>query len=90
MKTVQLRDAKATLSKLVDEAADGEPTIITRHGRPDAVLVPFSKAAELYPELEKQPASHDAGNFGALLLSFPGGVEFERDEASALREVDLG
>jgi hypothetical protein len=37
MREVQLKDAKATLSAVVDQAARGEPSIITRHGKPEAV-----------------------------------------------------
>ena len=39
MRTVQLREAKATLSALVDGAAKGETAVITRHGQARAVLV---------------------------------------------------
>jgi prevent-host-death family protein len=42
--TIQLRDAKAILSALVDEAEKGKLTVITRHGRPAAMLVPMSTA----------------------------------------------
>ena len=34
MQTLQLRDAKASLSAVVASAQRGQPTIITRHGRP--------------------------------------------------------
>ena len=33
MREIQLRDAKASLSAVVDEAVRGEPAIITRHGK---------------------------------------------------------
>ena len=39
MREVQLREAKARLSALVEGAADGEAAVITRHGKPRAVLV---------------------------------------------------
>ena len=39
MRTVQLREAKATLSALVEGAAKGDSAVITRHGQPRAVLV---------------------------------------------------
>lgn len=39
MRTVQLREAKATLSALVEGAAMGETAVITRRGQPRAVLV---------------------------------------------------
>jgi antitoxin Phd len=34
MRERQLCDAKATLSSVVDDAARGEASIITRHGKP--------------------------------------------------------
>ena len=39
MQEIQLRDAKARLSALVDAAARGESAVITRHGNPRAVIV---------------------------------------------------
>ena len=33
MKEIELEDAKATLSALIDRAVTGEPTVITRDGR---------------------------------------------------------
>ena len=39
MRTVQLREAKATLSALVEGAARGDTAVITRRGQPRAVLV---------------------------------------------------
>lgn len=39
MRTVQLREAKATLSALVERAARGDTAVITRRGQPRAVLV---------------------------------------------------
>lgn len=38
MKTVSLAEAKANLSALVSEAAEGEPVCITRRGKPVACL----------------------------------------------------
>ena len=43
MKEIQLRDAKATLSAVVDDAVRGEPALITRHGRPQAVVVGYQE-----------------------------------------------
>lgn len=39
MRTIQLREAKATLSALVEGAAQGDTAVITRYGQPCAVLV---------------------------------------------------
>ncbi|PZU93257.1 MAG: type II toxin-antitoxin system prevent-host-death family antitoxin [Chelatococcus sp.] len=62
MKEVQLREAKATLSALIDRAVAGEPALITRHGRKEAVVLSFSD----YERLCRMPS------FGALLAAFPG------------------
>lgn len=43
LKEIQLRDAKATLSAVVDDAMRGEPYVITRHGRREAVLVGYEE-----------------------------------------------
>jgi prevent-host-death family protein len=62
MKEIQLKDAKATLSAVMDQAVAGEPSVITRHGRKEAVLVSF----EEWQRLSKVPS------FAELLLAFPG------------------
>jgi antitoxin Phd len=80
VRSIQIRDAKAKFSALIEAAEHGRPTTITRHGRPAAVVVPVEDAWRLYPE--NQPS------FADLLLTFPGGVELDRDRAP-LRDVDL-
>lgn len=80
MREIQLKDAKATLSAVVDQAIDGHPAIITRHGRKEAVVISFSE----YEKLLRVPS------FGQLLASFPG----EESDISARhnqpsRQVDL-
>jgi prevent-host-death family protein len=80
VESIQIRDAKAKFSALVEAAEHGRPTTITRHGRPAAVVVPIADARRLYPD--------DRRSFADLLLAFPGGVEFERD-GTPLREIDL-
>ncbi len=61
MREIQLRDAKAALSAVVDDALRGEPSIITRHGRPAAVVLSF----EAWERLSQVPS------FGRLLMSAP-------------------
>jgi prevent-host-death family protein len=80
MKTVQLRDAKATLSALVDAAEKGEPTVITRHGRPAAMLVPV--------DLGKRLHAPERRSLADFLLSIPTGFEVTRDQ-TPLRPVAL-
>jgi prevent-host-death family protein len=41
MRTVDIDEAKAHLSRLIDEAAKGEPFLITRDGKPLVKVVPF-------------------------------------------------
>lgn len=43
MKEVALTDAKAHFSRLVDDAKNGEPSVITRHGRKEVVVVSFEE-----------------------------------------------
>lgn len=62
MKEFPLKDAKAMLSALVDRAVAGEPTVITRDGRKEAILISFDE----WERLSKVPS------FADLLLAFPG------------------
>ncbi|HLG82461.1 MAG TPA: type II toxin-antitoxin system Phd/YefM family antitoxin [Bradyrhizobium sp.] len=62
MKEIQLREAKATLSAVVEAAENGEPTTITKHGRPAAVVVSYGE----WTKLKKKVPS-----FADLLLAIP-------------------
>lgn len=59
MRQVQLREAKARLSALVDGAARGESAIVTRHGKPRAVILGIDE----WNRLRAVPS------FGRLLLA---------------------
>ena len=61
MRKIQLKDAKANLSAVVDQATRGKPSVITRHGKPEAVVVGFADWERL---------SH-IPSFGRLLMSAP-------------------
>ncbi len=80
MKMLGLREAKATLSAVVEAAERGEATTITKNGQPAAVVVPLADARRLYPT--------DRPSFAELLLSIPEDIEIERD-TTPMREVDL-
>lgn len=75
MRSVQVREAKARFSALVEAAERGEVITITRHGRPAAVLISAEDARRLYPE--GRPSIAD------LLLAMPDGLpedlDLERD-----------
>lgn len=79
MHEIQLRDAKATLSAVVDQARQGEPSIITRHGRPEAVILSF----EEWQRLSQVPS------FGRLLMEAQLDPENLTERRSGLREGDL-
>ncbi|MEO8882362.1 MAG: type II toxin-antitoxin system prevent-host-death family antitoxin [Devosia sp.] len=84
---VQLRDAKARLSALVSAAERGQETVITRHGKPVARIVPEPAEAEL--KRVDDPASPYHGmTFGELLMAFPDGIELDRDQ-TPMRDIDL-
>ncbi len=61
MREIQLRDAKAGLSAVVDEAVRGEPAIITRHGKREAVILSYDE----WQRLSQVPS------FGRLLMAAP-------------------
>lgn len=77
---VQLREAKATLSALVKQAANGEAAIITCHGEPQAVIIGIDEWDRL----------REAPSFGFLLANCPidEGDLAPRD-ASPPRKLDL-
>ena len=80
MREIQLKDAKATLSAVVDDALRGEEIAITRHGRKEAVVVSWAT----WRRLSNVPS------LGRLLASSPleeGDVP-ERDRTSP-RDVGL-
>jgi antitoxin Phd len=62
MKKIQLREAKATLSAVVEAAENGEPTTITKHGRPAAVVVSHGEWTKLKSRVP---------SFADLLLALP-------------------
>lgn len=61
MREIQLKDAKATLSSVVDDAVAGEPSIITRHGKREVIVL----GIEEWERLARVPS------FGRLLMSAP-------------------
>lgn len=61
MRKIQLKDAKTKLSAVVDQAIRGKPSVITRHGKPEAVVLGFAD----WERLSNVPS------FGQLLMSAP-------------------
>ena len=61
MRKIQLKDAKANLSAVVDRATRGKPSVITRHGKPEAVVLGVAD----WERLSRVPS------FGRLLMAMP-------------------
>jgi prevent-host-death family protein len=80
MLEIQLREAKATLSAVIDGAVQGEPAIITRHGKRAAVVLSFDE----WERLSRVPS------FGRLLMSAPVEPNDVPDRAAGdVRSADL-
>ena len=80
MREIQLRDAKASLSAVVDEAMQGKPAVITRHGKRQVVVVSY----EEWERLSHVPS------FGRLLMAAPLAADDLPDRnCSGLRTADL-
>jgi len=75
MPTINLKDAKAGFSRLVDEAIKGEFVTITRHGKPVAALVSVEAA-----EIARKAIKRRRSGLVAYLRTFPGGA-FERNRS---------
>jgi prevent-host-death family protein len=80
MQEIQLRDAKAHLSAVVDAAVRGEPAVITRHGRKQAVILSFAE----WERLSRVPS------FGRLLMAAPlEEGDLPTRDAAPIRSADL-
>ena len=80
MHEVQLRDAKAGLSALVEKAANGEAAVITRRGAPRAVIL----GVDEWDRLRRVPS------FGRLLVSAPlENTDLPLRDATPLRDIEI-
>ena len=80
MQEIQLRDAKTHLSAVVDAAIRGEPAVITRHGRKEAVILSFAE----WERLSRVPS------FGRLLMAAPLEVDdLPARDAAPIRATEL-
>jgi antitoxin Phd len=80
MREIQLKDAKATLSAVVDQAVQGEEFTITRHGRKEAVVISWATWSRL----------SNAPSLGRLLALAPlGEDDIPKRDHTPDRDVDL-
>jgi prevent-host-death family protein len=73
MNKVQLREAKAKLSALVEAAERGETTIVTKNGRPAARIAPIEGA-----QVTEQPPGP---SFADWLFSMPHDLPLRRSRS---------
>ncbi len=72
MKTMQLREAKARFSALVEAAEKGETTVITKHGRP---------AARIVPAVDDRDARAQKPSLVDYLMSMPADIPIKRSRS---------
>jgi prevent-host-death family protein len=75
MKTMQLREAKAKLSAVIEAAEQGETTIVTKNGRPAAMVVPVENSGRVLPK--------ERPNFAEWLMSMPHDIPIRRNRSRA-------
>ena len=80
MDIIQIREAKARFSALISAAEKGRPTLVSRHGRPCAMIVSVADGERLYPL--------DQLNLASYLMTVPESFDSERD-TTPLRGVDF-
>jgi antitoxin Phd len=89
METWQLQEAKNKFSEVVNLAVAGRPQVVTRHGKPVAVISSIEDYAKAHPEASIEKPK----NFVEFLLSMPkiaGDDEdlFVRVKGGKMREID--
>jgi prevent-host-death family protein len=82
MQTINLKDAKASFSSLVDSVMKGEFVTITRHGKPVAALVSIEAG-----ELVRKALERKRPRFVDYLKTIP--VEVSTRNKAPSRDVDL-
>ncbi|HEX2205051.1 MAG TPA: type II toxin-antitoxin system Phd/YefM family antitoxin [Longimicrobium sp.] len=70
-KALSVAEAKATLSEQIREVENGEPVLITRHGRPVVALV----RAEDLDQLERLRAAGPQGGLASIAGGWEGSDE---------------
>jgi prevent-host-death family protein len=83
MKKVSIFEGKNKFSKIVDNAAKGEPQVITKNGKETAVVISFSE----YKKLTAQE-----GSLTDLLLNSPlrgSGIDLTRSEDTGRPTLDF-
>lgn len=101
MRTVNMHEAKTHLSRLVEEAAGGEPFVIAKAGKPMVKVVPLEPETPRKPQrlgfmkgMGKVPADFDTMYAEEIRQMFEGefsddyGVSLDASERPASLDVD--
>lgn len=89
MRTVNIHHAKTHLSKLVEEAAKGEPFVIAKAGKPMVQVIPLAEAAADRPMPKRRgfmagqftvPDDFDTMFQDEIIAMFEGGDIFPEGE----------
>ncbi|MGH7109554.1 MAG: type II toxin-antitoxin system Phd/YefM family antitoxin [Stellaceae bacterium] len=79
MRTVNIHEAKTHLSRLVEQAAQGEPFIIAKAGRPLVKVVPLDT-----------PASGETRRLGFMAGEIAVPDDFDRMGAAEIEKIFFG
>ncbi|MGH7037988.1 MAG: type II toxin-antitoxin system Phd/YefM family antitoxin [Stellaceae bacterium] len=79
MRTVNIHEAKTHLSRLVEQAAQGEPFIIAKAGRPLVKVVPLDA-----------PASGETRRLGFMAGEIAVPDDFDRMGAAEIEKIFFG
>jgi antitoxin Phd len=82
--TWSLQDAKNRFSAVVNAASRGEPQVVTKHGKPAAIVI----SAEQYERL-REIERVQAPSFSQWLLAMPTDDEAFEPLDAELRDTDL-
>ncbi len=80
MREIQLRNTNSELSMMVDDAVSGEPTVIIRNGKREAVILSYQK----WEHLSQFPS------FGHLLMNTPiSSDDLSPRDTASLRQTEF-
>ncbi|OQY16392.1 MAG: hypothetical protein B6I35_15915 [Anaerolineaceae bacterium 4572_32.2] len=80
-----VREVRQNISRLLDEAVEGEPVMITRHGRPAGYLVGYEAMNQLLDRLEDLEDLYWMHQ-GMAEYQAGGGIDLE----TALADIEAG
>lgn len=83
MRTWQLQEAKSKFSQVVDEALEGDPQIITRHGQEVAVVLSLAEYRQLLVSRSKLSDFFRQSPLAGL------DIDLARDQSAVREDAEL-